>query len=488
MSNAPTDARSSRTSADGIAPTEPDASEPQTDRAGAPRHPWWRTKRAIILGALGLVTGAALVTTLLIVQHRPEAPDPVAVNVPVALSRVDVPAGVKIGVVITAGQGQRGGSEWALAAEGARVAQYRLAEGGSEVELIVEDDHGTPDGSRAAVAALIEQDVSGIVLATSGNHLSAAVDTAAAEHVPVILPYAPLPDAAEATAAWSFAADEAAISAAMDGALERFDHPVLLDAGPGVPASVTLPETLRISDGDVSALAREAALRSGADSSSHGAYTGDSDDEPQASPDPRPRADAFVLSGSPATLALLVTQLQARNVSLPLVLSPGATSPAFAQALEIQGGTVSASLETVGVDLGDAGALGQAGRARALSAYLQALRQLSDTEQERNLFGDAPFAEVAHGADVRAHDAVLALAIAAGNADQTDPERVADELRALHLTAGAGAAGAELNFSQAQAASEPLVVLHATDQAFGLRPSDGLSVSWFPAPEQRAAQ
>lgn len=448
--------------------------------------PWWRSKRAAIVGGIVLALVAALVATMLLLQRTPEAPDPVAVTVPVALSNVTAPADLKLGVVVTMGQGQSQGSEWAAAAEGAVVAQYRLAAGGSDVELVVEDDRGTPAGSLAAVESLLEEGVSGIVFATSGAHLAPGLEAAAAAKLPAVLPYAPLPEGSDLSDVYTLAPGAKDIEAGLNSAIAEFSYPVLLDAGSGVPGTVKVRETLRPEGGDLPAFAAEAARRTGADATSHGAYTGTPDEEGAETEQPeaeeQPRADALVLSGHPRNLALLVAQLQARNVSVPLILAPDAASPAFAQALEVQGGSVSTSLETVGVNLGDAVALGRDGQARALSAYLQSIRQLADDPDALNLLGDAPFAEVAGWADVRSHDAVLALATAAGEAGSTKPEQVAAQLSSLQLVAGDGVAGTSLDFTTPESASGKVQELVATGQEFGLRPSSGIALSWFTAP------
>ena len=455
-----------------------------TLRSGSRR----RSTRAtsILIIAVAALVVAALAVVFALRNDSTEPADPVAVTVPVALPGAGIPDALKIGVVVTQGRSLAEGSEWAAAAEGAAVAQYRLARGGSQVEILVENDRGTVAGSLEAVAALQDQGVSGIVFATSGAHLADGVAAAGAAGIPAMLPYAEIPDAS-APAIWSFAPSTAEVLHAFTELINDFDHPVLLSAGPGIPEGVPTDETLAAADGDLQRLAAEAARRLGAETDAHGAYSGTADEageiegaEPEAD---QPRADALVLSGHPRAVAILVTQLQERNVDVPLILPPSATSPAFAEALETQGGSVTPALETVGADLGDAVALGHSNVSRATSAYLQAVRRLADDPDATNLTGDAHFAEVSTAADVRAHDAVLALALAAGAARSTDAAQVGAELSALRLDAADGVASSTLDFSTPNPADTEMHRLFATSESLGLRPrTAGLALSWFPEP------
>ena len=116
---------------------------------------------------------------------------------PVALDAAEAPDDLAIGVVVSlTGEG----SDWSEPAEGARVATYRYGLGERAVVLRPVDDKGTTKGATAAVGKLLDQGVSGIVMATEGDHVRAAVTKAAAAGVPVLLPYetdaAGLPDGA----------------------------------------------------------------------------------------------------------------------------------------------------------------------------------------------------------------------------------------------------------------------------------------------------
>jgi len=411
-------------------------------------------------------------------------PEAVTVTVPVALSDVEVPPGTKVGIVLTLGQGAEG-SEWAEAAQGAEIAKYRLDLGGTEIGLAVEDDHGTASGARDAVTALAKKGVAGIVLASAGPHLADAVDAASEAGVPVLLPYAPLPADAP-KGAWSFAPTDTALVTAMNDALDRYARPVLLNVGGSVPDGLHVAETMEAQGADLAVLATAAAAGTGADLTANGAYVG-GQEQPPASSSPggnQPKVDVLVIAGAPTRMAEMVALLQARQVTVPIMLTPAASSPAFAQTLTAKGGTASSTLRTFGLNTGDSAALGRTDDARAMSAFLQALTQFSADGNATNLTGDAAFAQVAPWADTRAHDAVLALAHAAASAGDSDPSRVSGSIGGMRIGAGSGVAGPTLDFSAREAATGTVQTLYATGQSLGLRPAaaDVPELTWFPEP------
>lgn len=499
-----------------------DASDVRGTRE-APR--WWTSRRVVTLW--GAIVAALVVAVLLVVFWvRPEnsgPTDPVAVTVPVALTRAQVPPDTRIGVIVTLGQGHSEGAEWATAANGAVVARERLMRGGSEIELIVEDDRGTEAGSAEATRALIEREVSGIVVVSSGDHTSAGLAVAEQAGVPVVLPYAAVPAASVPAGerqggVWSLAPTEEALAEQFNSALAAADQVLLLDTGPGIPAAVRRDDTLRVEDGDLEALAALAAERTGADASAHGAYSGseesaarkaenaektedaestegventeDTDASTREAAGEPVRADAIVISGRPHAQARLVAALQERNVSVPILLAPTAVSPGFEVELAARGGVASELLATVGTGVRDASALGSDAQSRAMSAYLQALRQLADDPEALDLTGEQPFGDVAAWADARSHDAVLALALAADRAGSAAPARLADALPGLTLGAPDGIAAGALNFGTPDAGGAEVCVLYATGQSLGLRqPSaEGTRISWFAGPESSGGE
>jgi hypothetical protein len=103
-----------------------------------------------------------------------------------------------------------------------------------------------------------------------------------------------------------------------------------------------------------------------------------------------------------------------------------------------------------------------------------------------DFFDDEPFETVSSAADVRSHDAVVALVSAAAAAKSTDPGDVRDALATLQLDHDSGLAGPALDFSSSSAVSADAVVpLQATTQDPGLRPigaEETQRLYWFESP------
>lgn len=368
---------------------------------------------------------------------------------------------VTLGVIATLSSDPGQGADVLTPAEGTQVAAYRLELGGQPVELRVADDRGTEEGARAAVEELVNARVSGIVAATTGDHLLPALDDAAAAETAVLLPY--VRDAEGLPAgAWLTGPTESAVGDALSAAMADADlaKPFLV-TGDGV----TLP---------------------GVDAVGEAAYAeGDSDAVVTAVKQAvrRDGADSVVIAASAPSQAQLVSRLQGAVTELPLVLSPEALSPDFADQVEDAQGTTSARFVTAGVDASDATTLTSGERADAVASYFSALRMMSDTER-LDLFDSVPFAEVATGADTASHDAVVALVTAAVEAGSAAPADVLASLDGLQVDAGDGVVGPALDFSATEALpAEAVVELNATNQDPGVRPSDGTaSLFWFAAP------
>ena len=81
------------------------------------------------------------------------------------------------------------GAEWRDAAQGAVVAARRFALGGTKVTLVAVNDKGTSDGATTAVKTLAGRNVAAIVVATTGAHVTAGLTQAAADKIPVLMPY-----------------------------------------------------------------------------------------------------------------------------------------------------------------------------------------------------------------------------------------------------------------------------------------------------------
>jgi len=467
----PSDASSRSTAA-----TEP-AESTDVDET-RPRRP--RRRLLLAAGAVVVVAAVAVAAVVAVRGDQRAVADPVPASVPVAIRASDVPDGTTVGVVITLGQGE--GSEWAAAAQGGLVAERRLELGGSDVSLSVQDDGGSAEGARAAVEALVADGVAGIVVASSGSHVSGAVDAAREAGVPVVLPYAEVPGGS-GEGAWSTAPDAAGTGAALQAALGGSTHTLLVDLGGGSPAGVAVADILVASAvGDDTAVADEVARLAGAAPST--------DVDPDAPAEAAPPAvtvpaTAVLLSGSAARQAALVAALQSADLPVPVVLTPEATSPAFSAALSERGGSLAGDLTTVGVQTDDAVALRSDAAGRTMSAFLAGVRVLARDGDAVNLTGDQPFSAVAAQADSRSHDAVLALVRAVSAAGSSDPAEVSAALGSLSLVASDGIAGPALDFGADEPDTGEVEVLHASSQALGLRPAADAGAArlvWFAGP------
>ena len=435
--------------------------------------------RLLTLVIAGVAVVAAVAIVLSLTLFRPKEapkPDPVAATVPVSLAADGVPEDLSLGVVLTFGQA--GESGYNRAAQGAVVAAQRFAQGGAEVNLESRNDRGTEDGARAAVKELAEAGVSGIIVASSGQQADAAAKAAGELGLPAILPYAEPSEPAAST--WTTKPSGASADAALRAVLDGKSRVLLVNDGGPVPASIQPAGTLNFQDfEDVSALAQETAVRTG-DQPIAAAENAETEAVRIAEP-----ADAVIVSAAtPQRLAMLVQALQARDVSVPMVLPDAATAPAFAATLAEVDGTASGQMVTIAAAGGDGTALQQDAQGRGMSAFLSAVRLVSTDPEVKNLTGDGPFSADAWAADSYSHDAVVALVRAAALARSGEPADVAKTLRGMSFGAGEGLAGPALDFSRSEAVSGKPIPVYATAQDLGLRPADESAprLVWVPAP------
>lgn len=441
-----------------------------------------RTRLMTLLIA-GVAVVAAAVIALTVTLNRPkEVPqtDPVAATVPVALDADGLAKDFSLGIVLTYGSSGEPGSEYNGAAQGAVVAAHRFSQSGAEVTLSPMNDRGTEEGAREAVRALAEDGVSGIVVTSTGPQALAAAKTAEELGLPAILPYAEASDPADST--WTTKASGVELEEALAAALDGKSRILVVNDGGPVPSTVQAAQALNLQDfEDVTALAQEAAIQTG-NQPLPPVEGAPADAESVRITNP---ADAVVVSAAtPQRLARLVQALQARDVSVPLVLPNGADAPAFAAELATLDGAATGQLITLAPAGGDGSALQQDAQGRGMSAFLSAVRLASGDTKVRNLTGDAPLAESAWAADTSSHDAVVALVRAAAQAESNEPAEVADALRTMSFGPGEGLAGPALDFTSPLALTVTPVPVHASAQDLGLRPADANAprLVWVPSP------
>lgn len=395
-------------------------------------------------------------------DQTPKGPRPAAV----ALSDLKVKDPMTLGLLVTVDSAPGQGDALLASAAGAQVAVERLRLGGSKITLDVQDDRGTAEGASAAVKEMVGQGVSGIVVASTGDHLDDALDAASKAGVPVIAPY--LREAAALPAGvWLTGPDDAGVAAATKQALadQSLTKPFVVSAD-GVASPVDALEGVDAGDSAGSASRVVAAVQKAVKAK---------------------RADSVVVAAAPDTQGKIVAALQGRVPDLPVVLTPDALSPTFAKTLDEAGGTVADELTTVGIDATDATTLGQGRPAESAAAYFAALRLLADNPDAKDLFGSGPFSDAASGADLASHDAVIAFATAAAEADSVTASDVAATLKGLQVEAADGLAGPQLDFGATEAlAQKDVVPLVSTSQDPGVRPalSTTAALHWFAIPAQ----
>ncbi|GAB3749849.1 ABC transporter substrate-binding protein [Microlunatus parietis] len=424
-------------------------------------------KRWIILGAVVLLVLGGGTGGFVWWRAQADAPktEP-AVAQPVAISVPGAPAEVKLGVVVTLSSKPGEGSEQKYAAEGAQVAAQRLSMGGVNVKLVTVDDKGSTEGAQRAVEQLADEGVSGIVAATQGAHLRGAVKAAQQAELPLLLPYESDPELL-GTLVWGTGPMDSAIGAALQQTLtaHNLKRTLLIDVGGGTPESVKVSGKVHFKPGDdVKNLLAEVLERT----------------------EGKNKIDSVLISGPAAQQAVVVQALQGADVTLPIFLSPDATSPAFTAALIKAGGSLSTSLGTVGTDSDDPAALASDETGKAMSAFLAAVRLRAADPEQTTLLGDQPFIKVADAADARSHDAIIALTYAAAATAAREDGNPMGAIPSLRLDHSNGLAGPALDFSHTAALAEDSVVaLRSSGQDLGLRPAaDGAAprLIWFFAP------
>ena len=173
--------------------------------------------------------------------------------------------------------------------------------------------------------------MSGVVLATSGSHVTAALDAADAAGLPALLPYETDPTVLDGheNRAWLTGPYTEALDAAVSSALSQtgVHAPFVVDAGGALPSTVSATQSYSYSDGaDTKPMTDALTDAAGAGS-----------------------VDCVVIAGSAHAQATVVRAIEGTGTALPIILTPQARSSAFPAALVEAGGSLNANMTTVGV-------------------------------------------------------------------------------------------------------------------------------------------
>lgn len=384
--------------------------------------------------------------------------EPAAVDI--SVKGVDA---MTLGLMVSSTSDRGEGSDYTGPSAGAELASYRLKLGGAKVELVVVDDRGSADEAETGMQELIDQGVSGIVLATSGKHVVPALTAASDAGIPVVAPYLRTTETLPA-GVYVTGPSETAITDALTRAMEADE--------------VTKPVTLTADDVPVPAVGAGAPLPltgAGLEDLVEDIATSVEDEQ----------VDSVVISASATNQAAAVAALQGAVPDVPVYLTPEATTPTFATTLRNGNGTPAGRFVSVGSPASDSSTLDSSDEADSAAAYFAALRLGAADETFTSALDDAPFAGVAGAADLPSHDAVVSLVRAAAKAKSTDPAEVGAALEGLKVGVKQHLAGPALDFSAPYALPQKAVVpLYATTQDPGVRPADSTPVlTWFGLPE-----
>ncbi|WP_310961993.1 type 1 periplasmic-binding domain-containing protein [Nocardioides terrisoli] len=383
----------------------------------------------------------------------------------VTLGSHQIPDDVQIGLIVTLKSAPGQGAEWLSSAAGTEVATYQYHLGGHRVTLDVVDDKGTRSGARKAVQTLVGEGVSGIVAATSGQHLVGSLDQAAESGTAVLLPYQSNPAGLQRNE-WLTGPTSTQLGATMATMIadNGWQHPLLVTSAgqrvDGLPNATVLKVSSHAQPAAVFRKIRAARTSEGVD---------------------------IVVLAVPADLqAGVVKAVQSAKRDIPILLGRDAVSPTFADTLVKLGGSLAGQFTTAGLDAGDVTAVGAGASGDRAASFFSALGLASSDANTKDLFGQGPFSAQAGSADIASHDAVVALVAAATQAGSAAPGKVLATLGKLRVTGSAGLAGPDLDFTrQSAVADSDVLPMHATMQDPGVRPpglGDPTQLFWFAVP------
>lgn len=337
--------------------------------------------------------------------------------------KTTAPEGLKIGLVLAnAGPGK----DVAELAAGAYVAEYRLnAAKAGAVSLVVEDDAGTTAGAVAAVGRLADQGVAGIVNGSIGDPAVAAAGEAAKRGIAMVVPYAS--DPALESAGTTF------VTGPTDDQVARELTEKLKDS-----SEIALVHQV----GAYGNAGREALARAGLPVKTDINFDPATDNGGAARTIVAAQA-ATVVAWTELDGALrLLADMKTVGSAAPMLFASRAAVPAFGRAQKgLTAPTATDGLLSAGTWAGPWTPTA------AVDAFYLA--------RERAAAGGAR-ADLAN-ADMRAHDAVLAIVAAAASAKSAGTDSVLANLRALDDIPGA--AGIPLDFSRPAAVGDANVAL-----------------------------
>ncbi|WP_394262792.1 ABC transporter substrate-binding protein [Trueperella sp.] len=410
---------------------------------------------AIVAVALAVLVGVGIVVANLIKSDDEIAGKGVS-TFPLPIE-AKVPDGLKVGVVYSLTGDPLVESSYLRSAEGMQVANYRLAEGGSDIEIIPVDDRGTVEGAQRAVDDLENQGVGAIIVGTAGPHTSAIADAARGAGIPAIFPYEA--DAVStADGVWTMGANKTT-AANMLGK-------ELTDRG--------YAENLVIDfDGSLADIPNAKYMTY--DENTDFVELGD--EIFQVFMDEELNLDAIVINGPSTFESNILSEIQSRAITVPVFFTNHADAPAFIDRLRSEG-VLFGDFTTLGLPSVDMVALKADRSGGAAAVFFTAIRLMDDAGM-RNLLDEATFAESKDYADGLSHDALVAIASAAADAKSVEPADIEQSLTGLEITTADGTVLGTTTFGATGVESELMSVLRASTQDPNLRESSTPLMFWF---------
>lgn len=362
-----------------------------------------RRKPLLAVGALLLALVLVLVYNA--VRSRPESkPYEAYPAVPLELQVGDVPANLKVGVVYSLTEDTTQGRGLDLNAEGISVARWRLAQAGTNVELVTVTDQGSEIGAKEAIAKLKSAGVSAVIAATSGTHAQVLATEATTAKLPILFPYLAAPSEV-LPGTWYGLSNNIAWKSVLEKEIDRLGCGSFVAIGTAArPSSLPMTE-FSYDDVETTSTVVADAVKKLA----------------------RPCISVDI---DPQQMAQFVTQLRTKKVTAPILVGTQGMNSIFINSVT-QSTAQLAGIYTIGIAHPAAvAATDQEGRGPQSRVFLEAAEQMKIVNAP-SLIEKTSFTKRATSFDGLGHDALLAIVKAAGAAKSGAAADVANALVAL---------------------------------------------------------
>lgn len=346
-----------------------------------------------------------------------------------------IPADLSVGVVVSYTEDAFEGRGWDLAGEGARVAAWRLDQGGKEVKLPVVSDQGSAEGSVKAIEDLKSQGVTAALALTSGTHAEALAEAAAEANLPIIFPYQVPKTKSDATA-WYAMPTEQELNQLVSGHIAGLgcENPVVFE---GAKTQFEGLEGTKISVGaDGVEKPLEDLVK----------VLEDSDVK-----------NCIVLDTDPVVSAHLVQGIHGLNLNLATIGGPALVNPLFAQTLG-DNAEVLKNVYAVGAPSAIGVSMTPGSEGARAAVFERAVSIMAQDPELASVTADEFFQERAGFADTVSHDALLALVKAVAIADSDDAADISEAMGAVTIEENDGFASEQLAFVEG---GEPVGMVQA---------------------------